>query len=354
MQEITPEMQTERLWEYLKGFHAVHLISIGVKLDLFAKLHEAADGLRPVDLARAFDLNARYVQVWCDTACAYGLLDPAGGGRYRLAPHFEQLLAQPGNPRLLAPYFTAAIDHFGAAMARYPDYFRTGETYTYQDHGEDFSKAISEITSGFHTFVVRRALPSIPAVQEKLEAGARLLDMGCGAGGLLMKIAKAAPNCICVGIDVDAHGIRLANESIEKAGLGERVTVELADGGAIDHEDEFDLVTMFEVLHELPPEVRPQVMCNAHKALKPGGILFILDETYPSSADQLRQPEYGFAVQTGFNELIWGNVVPTKEDQDRLLTEAGFTNIQREQVARIFTMITAEKAATSATGAWRP
>lgn len=77
--------------------------------------------------------------------------------------------------------------------------------------------------------------------------------------------------------------------------------------------------------------------------MKEDGILFILDETYPTTSEDLRNPEYAFAVQTGFNELIWGNVVPTREEQDVLLHDAGFGGIERSVVGDIFTVITACK-----------
>jgi hypothetical protein len=102
---------------------------------------------------------------------------------------------------------------------------------------------------------------------------------------------------------------------------------------------------MFEVLHEIPVAVRAQVIANCHKALKPGAPLFILDETYPADLVGLRDREHALAVQTAFNELIWGNVVPTADDQNTLLKDAGFERIERMQVATYFTAITAWKQA---------
>ena len=343
MSEITPEVQTARVWEYVKGFHAVHLVNIGLKLGLFAKLHESAEGLSPAQLAQALDLHEPYVAVWCRTACAYEILDAVEEGAYELAPHFDLLLVKRGNPRYLAPYFTAAIEHFGPDLERYPEFFKTGATYTYQEHGEAFSRAIAKITEGLQSLVARRLLPSVPGLKEKLDASARILDMGCGAGVLLMKIAQAFPQCTCVGVDIDAHGVAMARENVVEAGCSDRVTVEHMDGGVIEHEDEFDLVTLFEVLHELPVAVRPRVLANCYQALKPNGTLFILDETYPSKVEDLRKPEYGLAVQTAFNELIWGNVVPTREEQEALLGEAGFGDLERMPLGDLFTVITARK-----------
>ncbi len=343
MAEITPEEQTARLWSYLKGFHAVHLVNVGVELGIFERFRRSEGALSAADLAGALGLHGHYVEVWCKTACAYELLDAVGAGEFRLAPHIDLLLAGRGNPRYLAPYFTASIEHIGRDMERYPEYFKSGETYTYQEHGQAFSEAIAEITAGFHVVVARRLLPAIPGQKDKLEAGSRILDMGCGAGGLVMQIAKAYPKSTCLGVDVDGHGVAMAERRVAEAGLGDRVRIEHLDGEFIGHEDEFDLVTLFEVLHEIPVEARPQVLANCHAALKPGGVLFVLDETYPSTLDDLRKPEYGFAVQTAFNELIWGNVVPTREDQDSLLAGAGFADVERTLVADAFTAITAIK-----------
>jgi len=343
MAEITPEQQIAKMWQHIRGYHVVHFVNIGGKLALFDELKGAADGLTAAALAEALDLHPPYVDVWCKTGVHYELLDVDAQGRYRLAPHIDLILADRGGPRFLRPYFSASVDHLGPDMQRYPEFFRSGETYTYQEHGEAFSRDISEITAGLHVVVARRLLPSIPGMKDRLDAGAAVLDMGCGAGGLLIRIAQAYPEVRCVGVDVDLHGITIARDNVALAGLDERVQVEHLDGGEIHHAGEFDLVTLFEVLHEVPPPVRAQVLANCHKALKDDGVLFILDETYPSDAEELRDPAFTFAVQTGFNELIWGNVVPTREEQEALLAEAGFVDLQRMSVGEIFTMITARK-----------
>jgi len=343
----TPEQQTEVLWDYLKGFHAVHLIDIGTKLGLFAAIDAAGEGgATATALAEDHGFHPPYVNIWCRTAYAYGLLEGDERGdevRFTLAPHFDTLLVDKRHPRFLAPYFNGATSYYADDFARYPDCFRDGGVFSFQDHGQDFSDAIATTTSGFHVVIARRMLPAIAGLGDKLVVGAAVLDMGCGAAGLLMRIAEAHPAARCVGVDVDRHGIASAEARIAEAGLSDRVSVELIDGGEISHADAFDVVTMFEVLHEIPVAVRPQVIANCHKALKPGAALFILDETYPRDLAGLRDREHALAVQTAFNELIWGNVVPTADDQDQLLRDAGFARIDRMQIATYFTAITAWK-----------
>src|SRR5215467_9346563 len=86
------------------------------------------------------------------------------------------------------------------------------------------------------------------------------------------------------------------------------------------------------------------VMNGCAQALRPGGWLVIIDETYPSTLAQARQPGFRFPLQTGFEELIWGNIIPTREEQERLLREAGFAGeIHRALVGEGFTLLSTQR-----------
>lgn len=345
MTESSPERQAGLLWQYLKGFHAVHHIAMGVDSGLFAAIDAAgADGLSADELAERLKLHAPYVDVWCRTGYHYGLLETAGGDdRYTLAPFMDALLVKAGDPRHLAPYFRTVVGFGGDELRSYPAFFKTGDVHRFQDKGHEFSRHVGDTTAGFHSVVARRLLAGIAGMKDKLGAGARVLDVGCGVGGLLCKIAEAWPNSTCVGVDIDPHGIEQARERIAAGGLGDRVSVELLSGADTGHVDEFDLAVMFEVLHEIDQGQRRDVMTGVARALKPGGAVFILDETYPSTIADLRTPGYDFAVQTQFNELVWGNIVPTLEEQQALFAAAGLTETQREQIGGLFTLMVATK-----------
>ena len=77
------------------------------------------------------------------------------------------------------------------------------------------------------------------------------------------------------------------------------------------------------------------------------GLLVILDETYPSTLQEAREPEFRSALQTGFEELICGNVIPTRQEQERLLREAGFTGeIRRAVIGQGLTLLTTQRGDT--------
>jgi SAM-dependent methyltransferase len=159
----------------------------------------------------------------------------------------------------------------------------------------------------------------------------------------MMKVAQAWPNSRCHGVDIDPHGVAAAQANIAASDVADRVTVQAVGPDGIGREGEFDLAMMFEVLHEIDDGIRPDVIKDVAKSLKPGGVMFILDETYPSDLEGLRDPAYNFAVQTQFNELIWGNVVPTIEMQRDLFAGAGLKEIARDAIGGIFTMLVAVK-----------
>jgi hypothetical protein len=101
---------------------------------------------------------------------------------------------------------------------------------------------------------------------------------------------------------------------------------------------------MIEVLHEITPAIRPLVVNAAAATLKPGGWLLIVDETYPSTLAQTREPEFRFPLQTGIEELTWGNVIPDRAEQESLLRGAGFTGeIQRSLIGEGFTVLAAQR-----------
>ncbi len=344
MSDAKEAKPTDKIWDYLKGFHAVHHMAMGTEMGLFKKIHEAGEGgYTAAKLAADMELHPLYIDVWCRTGYHYGLLEAVDGGGFRLAEMMDAVLVNAGDPRNLSAYIASTVNFGSDDLRSYPEYFRTGGTHTFQDHGDDFSRHVGDATAGFHTLLAGRMLAGVPGLKDRLDAGAKILDVGCGVGGLMIKIAQAWPNCECVGVDIDPHGVGQAQANVAASDAADRITVEAVGADGIGHAGEFDLAIMMEVLHEIDDGIRASVVQDVAQSLKPGGMLFILDETYPSDLAGLRDPSFDFAVQTQFNELIWGNVVPTIEMQAELFAGAGLKETIRESIGDIFTMLVAEK-----------
>jgi ubiquinone/menaquinone biosynthesis C-methylase UbiE len=108
-----------------------------------------------------------------------------------------------------------------------------------------------------------------------MEPGWGVLDIGCGRGDLVltalqMKAAEA------VGIDYAPAAIELARQTLHVAGDPEGGRIELADARRIPVDsDHFDLATLLDVVEHLTPEELARSLSEAHRALKPGGRVFI-------------------------------------------------------------------------------
>jgi SAM-dependent methyltransferase len=321
----------------------MHLIDLGVRLGLYKAFADTPD-VTAGHVADRLGLHAPYVDVWCTTAYSFELLDADEERRFRLAPFVNDLLANPAHPRYLGGYVRLGTAFATEDYRLAPEAFRTGSTVPFQGRSEDFARTVAEAIAGMNRVVARRILPSLSGVVEQLNQGGAILEVGCGTGNLLLQLAQAFPNSRCTGVDIDPTGMAAAREAVHQAGLGERVQILEGDVSRAVLPEAYDVVVMVEVLHEISPTLRPSVIRGCARALHAGGWLVIVDETYPSTLAEARRPEFLFPVQTGFEELLWGNVVPSQEEQEQLLRAAGFTGaINRSLMGEGFTLLATQK-----------
>jgi len=341
-------VQMNKVFGYIKGLHATHLMDIGTKLGLFTQLAGAPGGLTADALAAQLGLHPPYVRQWCETACALELLDYDPGTGYRLAPWMDEILGQPE-----ATYYLGSFPdvHLMVARdyARYPDLFRSGGVYLYQEHEESFFRSLAVATCALPRMFLDAVVPKLPGLQRRLEEGMTILDVGCGGGYALVEFAHRYPKVRCMGIDVEPHSIQLAQEFIRAQGVQERVEARLVEGTSwpVEWRGTFDLVTTFLVLKEIHPEQKDAVLKLCMEMLRPGGQLLLFDERYPSTPAELRDPSQFYAVMAQWYELTWGNIVSTREEIHALLAQQGLQIVDETSLSRFY-IVTAQKPPTAA------
>ena len=342
---INADTQTEKIFAWRRGFNAMHLIDVGIEVGLFKALAAAPIGLTSAALAQQLNLNAHFVNVWCTTAYSFELLDANEASReFKLAPFIDKILATPGHPRYLGGYVKLGTEFATEDFRRCVESFKTGKTIPFQGRGEKFANTIAEGTMGLQVLSARKILPELPGLGEKLARGGAVLEVGCGAGNHLMQLANAFPNARIVGVDIDADSLKVARAKLSKAAVDNRVSLFEGDISLATKAGNFDAVVMIEVLHEIAPTIRVPILDACAKVLARGGYLVIIDETYPSTLEEMRQKEFLFPIQTGFEELMWGNVIPTRQEQENLLRQAGFSGtINRSIIGEGFTLLTTQK-----------
>lgn len=341
---ITADEQVARIFAWRRGFNAMHLIDLGVRLGLFKSLADEPDAT-VAELAARLGFHEPYVRIWCMTAYGFGLLEADAEERLRLAPHIEAILAQPAHPRYLGGYVRLGTQFATDDYRRAPDAFRTGATTPFQGRSDEFAETIAQAIAGVNVMVARKILRGLGGIADRLDAGGSVLELGCGTGLLQLQLAKAFPKARCTGVDIDPIGLAAAREAVRRAGLEDRVRILEGDVAVVVPEGSFDVVVMVEVLHEIAPQIRTSVVKACARALRPGGWIVIVDETYPATLPEARQEEFRFTLQTGLEELMWGNIVPTQAEQESLLRAAGFDGpIERSLFGEGFTLLVSKYA----------
>jgi len=223
---------------------------IGDKLGIF-KAMAAADGPVTVEeLADKTGLNARYLREWLGamTAARYVDYDPATA-RYFLPPEHAAVLADENHPFFLGGFIQQSVPL--ASMApRVAEAFRTGKGVAQNAYPPEMFEAMERTSAGMYKHqLIRRWLPAMPQVEEKLRAGGAALDVGCGSGRAAITIAQAFPNARVVGFDSHLGSIERARANAKAAGLGDRVRFEVVDCTRLPAH-EFDFISTFDVVHD--------------------------------------------------------------------------------------------------------
>ncbi|MDD2134988.1 class I SAM-dependent methyltransferase [Pseudomonas kurunegalensis] len=135
---------------------------------------------------------------------------------------------------------------------------------------------------GYRTFLVAEWLPALEGVVAKLQAGAKVADVGCGHGASTLIMAQAFPASTFVGYDYHGPSITTANERAREAGLAERVSFQQASAKDYPGHDH-DLVCFFDCLHDMGDPVG--AARHANRALKPDGTVMLVEPYAEDSLD---------------------------------------------------------------------
>jgi len=227
---------------------AVLLIGIGDELGLWRALAEAGP-VTSVQLAERTGYAERYLREWLAALAANGYLayDPQTQ-TFAVSEEDALILADENSPAFLGGLF-ASWAPLSRGADRLAHAFRTGEGIGWHEHEWKFHQAQERFTRPFYETSLLDWIAALDGVEEKLSAGARVADVGCGNGVSTVVLARAFPNSTFYGFDYNDASIARARKLAAEAGVADRVIFEVATATEFPGED-YDLVAFLDCFHD--------------------------------------------------------------------------------------------------------
>lgn len=328
-----------RVWGYKQGEQVSLLIHLGDRLGLFRAM-AGAGPLTADELAERAELHPRWVREWVWAMAAAELVEHAAGevdrfelsraGQAVLVDEDSSLFFAAGAFSELAP--PDLVDDLAEA-------FRTGVGLPYDRQGPRGAHRTERMLGPWARLaLVPVILPMLDGVVAKLDAGADVCDVGCGAGVALEALAEAFPASRFTGYDLSRHAVERARAKMAEAGL---TNVEIVHARAEDlpAEPTFDLVLTFDCLHDMThPD---EALAAVRRSLRDDGTLLVkeikcADTLEQNKANPMLAMMLGFSITSCMSSATsepggmgLGTVGLPASKLQELTSAAGFSRFQR-------------------------
>jgi len=312
------------------------LVVMGDRLGLYRAL-AGAGPLTSQELADRTGTAERYVREWLNAQAAGGYVEyDAEGGRYTLPPEYAVALTDPDSPVYLPAFFQIALGTLHDSE-RVVEAARTGAGVGWHEHVHDVHDGCERFfRPGYHANLVSSWLPALDGVVAKLGRGARVADVGCGHGASTVLMASAYANSSFQGSDYHEGSIEVARSRAEEASVAGRAHFEVASAQSFAGRG-FDLVTMFDCLHDMGDPVG--AARHVREAIAPDGTWMIVE---PAAGDRVEdninpigRAYYGFSTllctPASLSQEV-GLALGAQAGEARIrdvVTAAGFTRFRR-------------------------
>lgn len=327
----------ERLTGIFSDALVTFMIEIGHRLGLFDAA--AVGPATSVELAARTGLQERYVREWLAAVTTAGIVEYEPDGRtYTLPVEHAAALTGTGSANL-APMSLLA-SHLATTLDDVIESFRRGGGVPYERFRPRFTDVMDRMSRGFFDErLVGGVLPLTGDLPERLRAGIRVAEIGCGTGHALNLLAAAFPASEFTGYDLAADAIEKAR--CEAASLGHtNAAFEVRDVASLPDGPPFDAIFAFDAIHDQADPAG--VLRNIHDALAVGGTFVMLDTRSSSNLeDNVGNPAAPMLYATSVLHCMtvslaeggaglgtcWGQQLA-----ERMLADAGFEVVSVDDV----------------------
>lgn len=282
-------------------------VEFGRRLGLYEAL-ALGGAVTARELAERAGIHPRVAREWLEQQATAGFIavgvssDDPDLRRFMLPEAYIPVLLDEESPA----YALGAATMFAGTASAFEDVLeasRTGSGVSYGAFGAGVRHGLQQLNRPGYVNDLAAWVVELPDVLERLAHGGRILDLGSGTGWSSIALARAFPNAEVIGIELDGASVAEARTLAAEQDLSSRVRFVRADAtvqaDVVSHAGgEFDLVTIFEALHDMnEPEAALRV---ARSLLAPSGSVLIGDEKvadeFTPGGDFLERLNYGFSL----------------------------------------------------------
>ncbi|MBW3605113.1 MAG: class I SAM-dependent methyltransferase [Actinobacteria bacterium] len=331
------EAFAETLFGFYTGGMLTYLVDIGHTTGLFDAA--AAGPATSAVLADRAGLHERYVREWLGAMVTGGVFsyEPTTG-TYRLPAEHAVCLTGDTSSNL-AP-FSLLNTHLAKHVGQITQAFRDGGGVPYQAFRPEFTGVMDALNrGGFDEQLVSSWLDLVPGLRDRLTAGVRVADVGCGTGHAMVLLGQAFPASTFAGYDIAEDAITAARREAAEHGV-DNVTFEVRDAATLTVDEPFDVVFVFDAIHD---QVAPaEMLRRIHDLLAADGVLLAFEPHASSNLeDNVAHPlaPFLYAISTlhcltvslahdgeGLG-TVWGEQLARE-----MLRDAGFSDVTVREV----------------------
>ena len=327
-----------KMFQFLNSGMLSLMISIGYKTGLFDIIAQLKPSTSQ-EISQADKLNERYIREWLGAMVTGNIIEyDSLTEKYFLPKEHSAFLTRKSgidNLAVLAQY----VSLMGNVEDKIVECFRNGGGLPYSEYPKFQELQAEETARIFDSKLTNQILPLIPEIDNRLNDGIKVLDIGCGRGRAINLMGKAFSRSEFTGCDISHEGISSAKEEAKNMGLT-NVQFEIKDALLVEELGKFDLITAFDTIHD---QVQPTKVLKAINASLNNDGFFLMQDIAASSKvekniDSLLAPAlytistmHCMSVSLAFDGeglgTMWG-----KELAVNKLTEAGFKDIKVKNV----------------------
>jgi ubiquinone/menaquinone biosynthesis C-methylase UbiE len=336
------EAFAERLLRALNDGALCLMMSVGHRVGLFDAMRKLPPSTSD-EIARRAGLNERYVREWLGAMVTGRIVDvDPESKRYFLPPEHAGFLTRVAGADNLA-VFTQYISLLGSVEDEIVDCFKHGGGVPYAKFPRFHAVMAEDSGQSVLSSLESHIVPLVPGLADRLATGIQMLDVGCGRGRIMNRLAELYPKSRFTGIDLSSEAVLVAwQEAAEKKLRNvEFIVSDLSEFHEKAEQEAFDLVTTFDAIHD---QAKPlNVLKGIYRTLRSGGVYLMQDIKGSSQVYKNIDHPLGTFLYTvscmhcmtvslaqGGEGLgaMWG-----EEKTRQYLTHAGFRSIEKHELA---------------------